>query len=94
MKKLALTIGYFGLVAGLIFLNSCQDDPINPNDGNGNGGGIDTTWVNDSTDYNNGGGIDSTDYNGGGDTDGGNGDLDSTYWGNDSTYWGNDSLGG
>jgi hypothetical protein len=85
MKKGVLT-GY-ALVAAIAFLmQSCVDDPILPN--GGCGGGIDTTWVNDST-GNNG------DPNGGG-----NGTPDdSTYWGGgngtDSTDWnGGDPSGG
>lgn len=95
MKKIALTIGYFTLVGSLILLNSCQDDPINPNSGDSNP--VDSTWVNDST--NNGNNnpedstfIDSTYWNGGG-NNGGN--DDSTDWNNnpgDSTWM--DSLGG
>ena len=47
MKKIALTIGYFALVGSLVLLNSCQDDPIDPNPGDPNP--VDSTWVNDST---------------------------------------------
>lgn len=94
MKKKMYLFGYAGVLAATILLQSCNDDPITPTDGSGNG--TDTTWVDDST-GNNGGGdpIDSTGNNGGGDP------IDSTGWngGNgggtpgDSTGWNpNDST--
>lgn len=97
MKKRILTLGYVLALGGMITLNSCQDDPIEPNpDGNGNG--ADTTWVDDST---NNGGIDDPNGNGTDSTiidDGGNGEgtIDSTGTdgGNIDSTWVNDSLGG
>jgi hypothetical protein len=100
MKKGILTVGYACFLATAIFLQSCQDDPILPNDPNEND--ADTVWVDDSSNVNDpncpidstGNDYDdSTDWNGGGDfgdsTDWGNQD-DSTFWGdpNDSTTWG------
>lgn len=101
MRK-GLIVGYgFALVISF-GMQSCQDDPIIPN---GNGNGIDTTWVNDTTGGGNGGGtpIDST-WNGGG--NGGGTPIDSTWNGGgngggtpiDSTWNGGgnpmDTLGG
>lgn len=101
-SKLILRGGYAGLLIGLLALNtSCNDDPIEPlNDPNNQ---LDTTWVDDSTNWNP---DDSTNWNpnGGGNTN----PNDSTNWDpnsggntnpNDSTNWGgntnpNDSLGG
>lgn len=73
MKRGTL-IGYGLVLAIALSMQSCQDDPINPNSGGGNG--IDTTWVNDSTDFGSGNPIDSTDFGGG------NGNpIDSTDFG-------------
>ncbi|MEY3236055.1 MAG: hypothetical protein RI883_156 [Bacteroidota bacterium] len=70
MKRGTL-IGYGLVLAIALSMQSCQDDPINPNNGGGNG--IDTTWVNDSADIiqdpsggGNGTPIDSTNFGGGG----------------------------
>lgn len=86
MKRGVLT-GY-GIIAAVAFLmQSCVDDPITPN--GTCGGGIDTTWVSDTT-GNNG------DPNGGGNGTPG----DTTNWGGgngtDSTDWngGGDPSGG
>jgi hypothetical protein len=95
MKKAIFIASYAFIASGLVLLNSCQDDPVTPNDPNG-GGSVDTTWVDDST--NTGGGtdnpIDSSGWN-----NGGGGSIDSTGnegGGNgtpsDSTWI--DSLGG
>lgn len=87
MKKAIITFGYFTIVGSLIFLNSCQDDPICPNPGDPNP--TDTTWIYDSTDYNgNGNQIDSSFC-------GNNGYIDSSYFGNNPTdsIW-IDSIGG
>lgn len=102
MKKITFGAIYLALAGTLTLLNSCQDDPVTPNNP-ADPNGTDTTWVNDttnnggngtpedSTDWNNGGGdpIDST-FNGGGDP------VDSTFNGGgngtDSTWI--DSLGG
>jgi hypothetical protein len=88
MKRGTL-IGYGLVLAIALSMQSCQDDPINPNSGCCNG--IDTTWVNDSTDFGGGNGnpIDSTDFGGGNGTPtdstdfgGGNGTpTDSTDFG-------------
>lgn len=97
MRKLML-LGYGALLGIALLTQSCEDDPIFPN---GEGGDSDTTWVNDSTDFdgNDDGNIDdSTNWDGGGNVD------DSTDWNggdgtiDDSTNWGGgdpgDSLGG
>jgi hypothetical protein len=64
MKRVTL-IGYGLVLAIILSMQSCQEDPIIPNNGGGNG--VDTTWVNDSTDF--GGGnenpSDSIDFGGG-----------------------------
>jgi hypothetical protein len=54
MKRGTL-IGYGLVLAIALSMQSCQDDPINPNSGGGNG--IDTTWVNDSIDFGGGNGL-------------------------------------
>jgi hypothetical protein len=68
--KRGILMGYGLVLTITLSMQSCQDDPINPNTGGGNG--IDTTWVNDSTDIiedpsggGNGTPIDSTDLGGG-----------------------------
>jgi hypothetical protein len=98
MKKGILTVAYACFLATAIFLQSCQDDPILPNDPNGND--VDTVWVDDSSGNNNDPycpvdstwNDDSTDWNNGGDFDDSTGwdnSSDSIYWGdpNDSTNW-------
>lgn len=101
MRKSIYMFGYVGVLVAAISLQSCNDDPITPDDGTGNG--TDTTWVDDST--NTGGGEDST-FNGGGTDPGdstggwsGGGDPgDSTGWSGggdvpgDSTGWNGDST--
>ena len=88
MKKKTYLFGYSLLVIATISLQSCNDDPIIPNDGSGSD--ADTTWVTDST--SNGGGSDSTycDNGGGTETDssGWDSNSDSTICiGGDSTTW-------
>jgi hypothetical protein len=89
MKMKMIIPLYLGFLACIILLNSCQDDPIVPNDPSDPN--VDTTWVDDSTNWNpydtlGGGGYDSTGWN---DPTGGGGNP------NDSTGWNpNDSLGG
>lgn len=90
MKKKMYLFGYVGVLVASISLQSCNDDPITPNDGSG-GCGNDTTWVEDSTDNNGGGDPTDTTGNGGGnptDTicwgDGNNGGGDPS---GDSTDW-------
>lgn len=62
MKKVALITSYFAVLGIVFLLNSCNDDPIIPNGGQGSD--VDTTWVADSTTWNpNGGGNDSTNVN-------------------------------
>jgi hypothetical protein len=72
MKKVSLISGYALIASGLILLNSCQDEPITPNDPNG-GNSVDTTWVGDSGGNGNGNPTDSLDWN-----SGGGGSIDST----------------
>jgi len=43
MRKGALITTYLGCLSFVLFLNSCQDDPIVPNGTGGNG--VDTTWT-------------------------------------------------
>lgn len=84
MKRIGFITAYIFLL-GIATLQSCQDDPIVPNTGNGND--VDTTWVEDSTDYNdsiwdnNGNTCDSTwnDPNGTDSTGNGSNTNDSTW---------------
>ncbi|MGB0915318.1 MAG: hypothetical protein ACPGVI_04555 [Crocinitomicaceae bacterium] len=97
MKKIVLATSYFAVLAIVFSMTSCQDDPITPNDNSGNN--VDTTWVDDSTNWNpnNGGG--NTNPN---DTTSGGGNTnpnDTTNWGgnnnpNDTTNWGGNNGGG
>jgi hypothetical protein len=80
MKKAAFIISYLSIFSAVLFLGSCQDDPITPNDPNN--GGMDSMWYDTNNINPNGGGnpFDST---------GGNGNpIDSSGWNGNS----NDSL--
>jgi hypothetical protein len=101
MKKKMYVAGYAILLISAISLQSCQDDPIAPNDPTDTS--QDTVWVNnpgdsihqtDSTWNGSVDPIDSTDWSDGGEV------IDSTNWGSgngepvDSTIWNpNDSTG-
>ena len=88
MKKKMYLFSYVSVLLVAISLQSCNEEPITPNDCSGIV--TDTTWVEDST-TNNGGGDnpnDTIDWNGGGDNP-----YDSTGWNGggdnpgDSTGW-------
>lgn len=80
MKKTMLTIAYFSSLSFALFLNSCQDDPIIPNEPGTNG--VDTTWINPNDSL---GGTTPIDTLGGGSTN-----PNDTIGGTNP----NDSLGG
>ena len=97
MKK-GIVAAYVILLGSTFTMQSCEDDPILPNDNTGNI--CDTTWVGDSTNsgggngtpddstWNGGGGdpVDSSDWNGGN-----NGNQGDSTGGNDNP---NDTIGG